>query len=223
MHSRGQPAGRQAFCQCSLFAPVARTPQLAQLWAGDKVLNGSRFLWAARRLALGFAIVGVLKEGSRAAFKAALPLLYRFFPLPIRRLWQPPVHNLYRPAQEAAAAAAASQAGKVMQRRANAQQDKIKHANGSAVEEQQPGGTQATGSGQAARRRRGAALDGSPNSRGHSSGSHGRLGADVLAALPHNEAGLPWDVDVTSRFFAYAGIGLAVSGASPRVFEALGW
>lgn len=206
-----------------------RTLQLAQLWSGDRLLLGSRLLWAARRLALGFAIVGVLKEGSRAAFKAALPLLYQFFPLPIRRLWQPPVHNLYKPAQEAAEAAAANKAGKSAQR-ANEQHDGVRHANGTAEEEQRQGGERAAGGGPAGRRRQGARPNGSSANSTSASGSQGRvsdelLGRDMrlLAALPHNEAGLPWDVDVTSRFFAYAGIGLAVSGVSPCAFEALGW
>lgn len=117
--------------------------------------------------------MALLKEASRALLLRTLPLLYRFFPLAIRRLWQPPVHNLSAPAQpqvrrggprtRAAAAAAETAAAPA------------------------------------------AAID------------------PRLAELPHNAQGQPWDVVVTSRFFAYAGIGLAVAGVAPRLFDRLGW
>ncbi|KAG7670509.1 hypothetical protein KSW81_003071 [Nannochloris sp. 'desiccata'] len=45
----------------------------------------------------------------------------------------------------------------------------------------------------------------------------------LLIGLPHTRHGLPWDVDVTSRFFAYAGIGFAVCEMAPRLFAALDW
>ncbi|KAL4440217.1 hypothetical protein ABPG75_003218 [Micractinium tetrahymenae] len=209
------------------MSPYAHQPgvQLAQLWSGDRRLLGSRLLWAARRLALGFAVVGTLKEGSRAAFKAGLPFVYRFFPLAIRRLWQPPVHNLWRPAKAAAAAAAAAaETAKAAQQGSNGRHHGAPPpAGGSAQEEQRQGGEQA------ALRRRGAQPAGSAAAAGNSRRSGGSRGqppsgdARLLAALPHNEHGMPWDVDVTSRFFAYAGIGLAVGGVSPRILDALGW
>lgn len=201
---------------------IACALQLEQLWSGGRLLLGSRALWAARRLALGFATVGALKEASRAAFKAALPFLYRFFPLPIRRLWQPPVHNLYKPAQEAAAAAAAGKAARAAQQEAP---DAFQQEQDMSQQEQQQGMELATANGHSARRRRGAQHNGSAGPKGSGACGDQTPGTDarLLAALPHNEAGLPWDVDVTSRFFAYAGIGLAVAGVSPRAFEALGW
>jgi len=44
-----------------------------------------------------------------------------------------------------------------------------------------------------------------------------------LIGLPHNSKGTPYDVDVTSRYFAYAGIGLAVCELAPRLFQLLDW
>ena len=38
-----------------------------------------------------------------------------------------------------------------------------------------------------------------------------------------NSEGVPWDVDVTARFFGYASIGWTVSEICPRLFELLGW
>ena len=52
-----------------------------------------------RRVVLGLLVVVAAKEASRALFLLALPPLYRFFPFQIRRLWQPPVHNLCPPSR----------------------------------------------------------------------------------------------------------------------------
>lgn len=152
--------------------------QLAKLWSGSSSssLAGSRVLWALRRLGVGFAVVAVLKETSRAVFLALLPILYRFFPLSIRRLWQPPMHNLAKPAAPAS------------------------------------GGGMRTRSAAAAT----AEADSTPQPAPPSTGPR-------LAELPHNAVGQPWDVDVTSRFFAYASIGVAVAGVTPRLLEKLGW
>ncbi len=46
--------------------------------------------------AAGFALVLVSKDACRQALLVALPLLYRFFPLVLRRLWQPPMEDLYK-------------------------------------------------------------------------------------------------------------------------------
>ena len=155
-------------------------PQLAQLWSGSgSLLAGSRLLWAARRLGVGFVVVAVLKEASRAVLLAVLPFLYRFFPMPVRRMWQPPLHNLAAPRQQQ----------QQQQRKSRRQrgEDPL-HAAADADAAPPP-----------------RAID------------------PRLAALPHNAQGLPWDVDATSRFFAYAGIGVAVAGVAPRIFQALHW
>ena len=41
--------------------------------------------------------------------------------------------------------------------------------------------------------------------------------------IPLNAQGVPWDVDITARFFGYASIGWTVSEISPRLFNLLGW
>lgn len=43
-------------------------------------------------------MVVVCKDAARQALLVLLPVLYRFFPFALRRLWQPPVHNLCKPA-----------------------------------------------------------------------------------------------------------------------------
>ena len=82
----GATAGRARTYAAHQHPPV----QLARVAA----LGPAR---AARRLALGFALVLAAKEGSKRAARAALPPLYRFFPLALRRLWQPPLHSLCPP------------------------------------------------------------------------------------------------------------------------------
>ncbi len=47
----------------------------------------------------GFTLLLVCKELSRLVMLRALPPLYFFFPLRLRRMWQPPIHNLYDPEQ----------------------------------------------------------------------------------------------------------------------------
>jgi hypothetical protein len=160
---------------------------------------GSRLLWAARRLGVGFLVVGVLKEGSRAALLALLPLLYRFFPLPIRRLWQPPMHNLAKPVA----------AGPRQRQQQNGAQHDAR--DGSVrVQRRRQQGKDGGGRGGSA-----------PGAAEH---ADALPPADPrLAELPHSTQGVPWDVDVTSRFFAYAAIGVAVAGVTPRIFDALRW
>ena len=104
--------------------------------------------WVARRLIAGFVLVLVSKEVFRAVAFAVLPKLYTFFPLRLRKMWQPPVHNQC------------------------------------PVE---------------------------------------KLSDSRLKALPHSPRGRPYDVEVTSRFFAYAGIGFAVCDLAPRLFRAMDW
>jgi hypothetical protein len=41
--------------------------------------------------------------------------------------------------------------------------------------------------------------------------------------VPLNAKGVPWDVDVTARFFGYAMIGWTVTEPSPRLFHLLHW
>ena len=166
---------------------------------------------------MGFVVVGAFKEGSRAVLLAALPLLYRFFPLPVRRLWQPPVHNLAKaPPQQ--------------------QQQQQQHRKGknSQQEEEQDGflqqqdGKLAAAAAARQRRRslRGGAAPAAEGLAAAGAAAEEAAASPVdprLAELPHNAQGLPWDVDVTSRFFAYSAIGVAVAGVVPRILEALDW
>lgn len=201
------------------------SPQLAQLWSsGSSQLAGSRLLWALRRLGVGFAVVAAMKEGSKPVFLAVLPLLYRFFPLPIRRLWQPPVHNLAAPPP-----AAAGQ----QQRRPNGRQS----ADGDSTHDEAPLGQQGSErqSGGVRTRRAAAAAAAVEHTQGGgkqaaasaapASGPSEALPPQDprLAELPHDAQGRPWDVVVTARFFSYAAIGVAVAGVSPRLLDALGW
>ena len=41
--------------------------------------------------------------------------------------------------------------------------------------------------------------------------------------IPVNAKGVPWDVDVTARFFGYSMIGFPLTELIPRVFEVLQW
>ena len=134
---------------------VSRTPSFFQpavsiyhILGGSKISGVPVWFWILRRLLAGFTIVLASKELSRAVTFALLPRFYMFFPLALRKRWQPPVHN---------------------------QCAKNKIVN------------------------------------------------PVLVGLPHTPRGVPWDVDVTSRFFAYAGIGFAVCDLAPRLFAALDW
>jgi hypothetical protein len=129
----GSIAGNSAFYD----PPV----QLAAVWAHSP-------LWCLRRLAAGFALVLASKEVSRAAAAAARPPLYGWFPVRLRRMWQPPVHNAC---------------------------------------------------------------------------AEPLMRDPALRDLPHGASGRPADVEATSRFFAYAGIGVAACGLAPRMFAALGW
>lgn len=95
----------------------------------------------------GLLAVVAVKELCKRALQAALPLLYLLFPLRLRRMWQPPIHNQHPAAR----------------------------------------------------------LEG------------------PLRGLPHDERGRPWDVEVTARFFGYAGIGFGVAELVPALFMALGW
>ncbi|KFM24438.1 Dihydrosphingosine 1-phosphate phosphatase YSR3 [Auxenochlorella protothecoides] len=103
---------------------------------------------AARRVALGLAMVAAAKAAARVACAMLLPLLYRFFPTTLRALWQPPVADMCAP---------------------------------------------------------GAKRD------------------PRLAALPHTAAGVPWDVEITARYFSYFALGWAVTEAMPRTVYAYGW
>ena len=49
--------------------------QLAQVWSPSHVLLGSRLLWAARRLGVGFVAVAAMKEASRTVLLVSLPLV----------------------------------------------------------------------------------------------------------------------------------------------------
>lgn len=202
-------------------------PQLAQLWSsGSSQLAGSRLLWALRRLGVGFAVVAAMKEGSKPVFLAVLPLLYRFFPLPIRRLWQPPVHNLAAPPP-----AAAGQQQRWLNGRQSADGDSTHDEAllGQQGSERQSGGVRTR---RAAAAAAAAAMEhtqgGGKQAAGSAAPASGPLGAlppqdPRLAELPHDAQGRPWDVVVTARFFSYAAIGVAVAGVSPRLLEALGW
>ena len=44
--------------------------------------------------AAGLAVIAANKEASKALLLKLLPLVYWVIPLPIRRLWQPPLHSL---------------------------------------------------------------------------------------------------------------------------------
>ena len=204
-------------------SPYPHPAQLAQLWlGGGGRLAGSRVLWALRRLGLGFGCVALLKEGSKPALLALLPLLYRFFPLPIRRLWQPPVHNL------SAAPAAPTAAPGCKQQQRNGQ----RHASGDSVDEEAPSGQQnAARPGVRTRRSAAAAAAASwsseqaANAAEHASAEPAALPPQDprLAGLPHDRHGRPWDVVATARFFSYAAIGVAVAGVAPRLLAALEW
>ncbi|PRW39349.1 lipid phosphate phosphatase delta [Chlorella sorokiniana] len=220
------------------LTPHAHQPgvQLAQLWSSPSSrLAGSRLLWALRRLGICSVIVAAMKESSKPLFLAVLPLLYRFFPLPIRRLWQPPVHNLAAPPTAAAGAQHGHQEQDEQQRR---RRNGRQHADSdSAIDEA------VTIEGQNGERREGvrtrrsaaaagaAAADkaGGSKQAGQATAPAGGLPGALppqdprLAELPHDAKGRPWDVVVTARFFSYAAIGVAVAGVSPRVLDALGW
>lgn len=212
-------ASKQA--ACGVVAGITLAPQfhrpgiqLAALWGGGggSRLAGSRLLFALRRLCTGFAVVAALKEGSKPVLLALLPLLYRAFPLRIRRLWQPPVHNLAAavPVADAHAHVLVA-AGGTPKKRAQQQQ-----ANGTPARMTRAAAAKAA-----------AAADGTapePACAAAAAAAAALPPADPrLAELPHNAAGRPWDVDVTTRFFGYAAIGVAVAGVAPTLFAALGW
>lgn len=108
-------------------------------------------LWAAGglwlilpRIVLGFLFVGCLASFARSLMLILVPPLYIFFPEHLRRLWQPPMHNL---------------------------------------------------------------------------GPETYL---TRQGIPSNAKGRPWDVDLTSRFAAYATIGWVVVSME-EVFAMVGW
>lgn len=127
---------------------VSRHPEFFQPPVSLAVVLAQPWWWVPRRLAAGFALVVACKEASRAGATALLPRLYAFFPLALRRLWQPPKHDEC---------------------------------------------------------------------------TDGKIENPALKGLPHTAAGRPFDVEVTSRFFAYAGIGFALSDLAPSLFAATGW
>lgn len=51
-------------------------------------------IWLARRIALGLASAFVAKEVAKRVLTLGLPLLYQYFPIALRSLWQPPVKDL---------------------------------------------------------------------------------------------------------------------------------
>ena len=57
----------------------------------------------------------------------------------------------------------------------------------------------------------------------HNRCSDEKIEDPLLKGLPHAENGRPWDVEVTARFFAYAGIGYAAFEMAPRLFQLLNW
>ncbi len=223
----------------STLPPSFLVAQLAQLWSGaGSRLAGSRLLWALRRLGVGFAAVAVMKEGSKPLLLALLPLLYRFFPLPIRRLWQPPVHNLAAaPPAAAAKQHSAQQVQEEQQAKQRQPRNARQHADGDSANDEalldrHNGGRQ---HGMRTRRSAAAAAAAAADQAGGSkqagqaaaatSGLPGALPPQDLrlAELPHDAQGRPWDVVVTARFFSYAAIGVAVAGVAPRLLDALGW
>lgn len=106
------------------------------------------YLFVTRRLFVGYIIVLVAKIFFRRLSTLAFPILYRAFPLEIRKLWQPPVHDrCHEPDRK----------------------DKC------------------------------------------------------LQKLPHTHCGLPADIDATTRFFSYAGIGLGACFVAPFVFVHAGF
>jgi hypothetical protein len=216
---------------------VFRILQLALLWTGSKhTLAGSRLLWAARRMTLGFLVVVALKEASRAALLAGLPLLYRFFPLAVRRLWQPPVHNLAAPLQRQASTASSAHSAD-LDGFVHVQHGQQQGKQQQAQEHQRVLRSGRQHSGGRRQRRRSAIASRKAASLGElqqldfmngaqqlaRAGSMQSPADPQLAELPHNAKGKPWDVDVTSRFFAYAALGMAATGVAPLMFRALGW
>ena len=190
----------------AVLMPTAHQPaiQLPQLWgAGGATLVGSRALWAARRLVAGFAVVALLKEAAKAFFLVALPLLYCFFPLAVRRLWQPPVHNLAAPPATGAAVADTAATQQEQQRHGSGVRRRAAAQAASAAAGDGPEGDAAP----AAAAKQAAAPPQDPR----------------LAELPHDAQGRPWDVVVTSRFLSYTAMGMAVAGVAPRILAALHW
>jgi membrane-associated phospholipid phosphatase len=62
-------------------------------WGG---VDNWRWKKAGMRLAIGFLLLIVCKEVSKAVFNVLLPILYGACPITVRKLWQPPVGNLYK-------------------------------------------------------------------------------------------------------------------------------
>lgn len=108
-------------------------------------------LWAAggpwlisQRIVLGFLLVASLASSARSVMLIIVPPLYIFFPVRLRRLWQPPMHNL------------------------------------------------------------------------------GPETSLTRQGIPVNAKGRAWDVDLTSRFAAYATIGWVVVSME-HIYDKLGW
>lgn len=72
----------------SIDTPLFETA--TSLWKRDYAM-----LYIARRLLVGYLVVVFSKSISKAFFSSFLPFLYVAFPMPVRKLWQPPVHDLF--------------------------------------------------------------------------------------------------------------------------------
>lgn len=70
----------------SIDTPLFETA--ASLWEHNYAM-----LYTTRRLLVGYLVVLFSKSISKAIFRFLLPFLYVTFPMPIRKLWQPPVHD----------------------------------------------------------------------------------------------------------------------------------
>ena len=74
--------------------------QARRVWFPDHVYSQFGFLIAPGtvframlllRLIVGLVVLGVAKVVSKSLFSHLLPLLYTYFPIRMRRLWQPPI------------------------------------------------------------------------------------------------------------------------------------
>ncbi|KDD71339.1 hypothetical protein H632_c5261p0 [Helicosporidium sp. ATCC 50920] len=147
-------------------------------------------------MAVGYVVLAASKELARAAVRVVLPQVYRLVPLRLRLLWQPPVHDQFRDAVESARSVY----------RASAVDCNVRRGEDAA--------------GEAAEADREPRASAKPEPSASSQTLLPNLAeGDQLA---RNRAGVPWDVDITARFFAYAGIGWGVSEGSAWAFHLLG-